>query len=95
MRTPSAYRYGTFAELGQPYGLILPGGYEIPDPTLPPSIPGLPGGEQPLPGGEQPLPGGGTLPLPQPQPEEKKTDWLPWAILGAAMIVGGALVLSK
>jgi hypothetical protein len=80
--------------MGQAETLIIPSYGEIPDPVLPPEIPGLP-----IPPGQEPPPGGGgelppVIPLPETE-KKKKTDWLPWAILGAAALVAGAMVVRK
>lgn len=92
MRTPSAYRYGTIAELGQT-GLetwTLPPEFPFPPtapPEAPPYTPPTPGGDAPY---TPPIPGG----APEWQ-EEKKTDWLPIAIVAGAALVAAALVVGK
>lgn len=104
MRSPSQpYRYGSGFELGQfpfPYDPanppVLPG--EIPPEWYPgaPTTPTQPG--QPVPPElPQPTPGGQTPTLPTlpQQQQETKTDWLPIAIVAAAVVVGGALFMRR
>lgn len=93
MRTPGYYRYGSAIELGQLPTLpstippVLPDWWNTPvNPNAPPGLPAEPPA---LPPNYYP-PAPPTLPK-----QEDKTDWAPIATIVAAVLVAGALVLSK